>query len=78
VYQLYHKIKCQGLSDLGILCKWKRSYGLSFVNFTNHKIITTKHGEYLTVITKDYDMINLNIDKNIENEVLKWSQQELN
>ena len=33
---------------------------------TNHKIIRTKHGEYITVITKDYDMINLNIDKNIE------------
>ena len=39
VYRLYHKIKCQGLSDFGILCKWKRSYGLRFVNYTKLKII---------------------------------------
>lgn len=39
VYKQDHKIKCQGLSDLGILCKLERSYGLSFVNFTKLKII---------------------------------------
>ena len=39
---------------------------MSGIYITNHKIITTKHGQYITVITKDYDMINLNIDKNIE------------
>lgn len=33
---------------------------------TNHKIIRTKQGQYITVITKGYDTINLNIDKNIE------------
>ena len=33
---------------------------------TNHKIIRTKHGEYITVITEDYDIYNVNIDKNIE------------
>ena len=33
---------------------------------TNHKIIRTKQGEYITVITKGYDTINLNIDTNIE------------
>ena len=36
------------------------------IYITNHKIIRTKQGQYITVITKDYDMINLNIDKNIE------------
>ena len=36
------------------------------IYITNHKIITTKHGQYITVITKGYDTINLNIDKNIE------------
>lgn len=39
---------------------------MSGIYITNHKIIRTKHGQYITVITKDYDMINLNIDKNIE------------
>ena len=39
---------------------------MSGIYITNHKIITTKHGEYITVITKGYDTINLNIDKKIE------------
>ena len=33
---------------------------------TNHKIIRTKQGQFITVITKGYDTINLNIEKNIE------------
>ena len=39
---------------------------MSEIYITNNKIIRTKHGEYITVITEDFDMINLNIDKKIE------------
>ncbi len=33
---------------------------------TNHKIITTKHGQYITILTEDFNIYNVNIDKNIE------------
>ena len=39
---------------------------MSGIYITNHTIITTKHGQYINIITEDYDMYNLNIDKNIE------------
>jgi hypothetical protein len=39
---------------------------MSGIYLTNHKIIRTKHGTYITIITEDFDMINLNIDQNIE------------
>jgi hypothetical protein len=39
---------------------------MSGILLTNHKIIRTKHGQYITIFTEDFDMINLNIDKNIE------------
>jgi hypothetical protein len=39
---------------------------MSGIYITNHKIISTKHGRYINIITEDYDIYNLNIDKNIE------------
>ena len=33
---------------------------------TNHKIIRTKHGQYITIFTEDFNMYNLNVEKNIE------------
>ena len=39
---------------------------MSGIYLTNNKIIRTKHGQYITIFTEDFDMINLNIDKNIE------------
>ena len=33
---------------------------------TNHKIIRTKHGNYITIITEDFDILNKNIDQKIE------------
>ena len=39
---------------------------MSGIYLTNNKIIRTKHGQYITIFTEDFDMINLNIDKIIE------------
>ena len=39
---------------------------MSGIYITNHTIITTKHGQYINIITEDFDMININIDKKIE------------
>jgi hypothetical protein len=39
---------------------------MSGILLTNHKIIRTKHGAYITIITEDFDILNKNIDKNIE------------
>ena len=39
---------------------------MSGIYLANNKIIRTKHGQYITIFTEDFDMINLNIDKNIE------------
>ena len=39
---------------------------MSGIFLTNHKIIRTKHGAYITIITEDFDILNKNIDKNIE------------
>jgi hypothetical protein len=39
---------------------------MSGIYLTNHKIIRTKHGAYITIITEDYDFFNKNIDQHIE------------
>ena len=39
---------------------------MSYIYLTNHKIIRTNHGQYINIITEDYDIYNLNVDKNIE------------
>jgi hypothetical protein len=39
---------------------------MSGIYLTNHKIIRTKHGEYITIITEDYDKLYINIDQHIE------------
>jgi hypothetical protein len=39
---------------------------MSEILLTNHKIIRTKHGAYITIITEDFDILNINIDKKIE------------
>ena len=39
---------------------------MSGIYITNHTIITTKHGEYITIITEDFDKLYINIDQNIE------------
>ena len=39
---------------------------MSGILITNHKIIRTKHGNYITIITEDFDILNKNIDQKIE------------
>ena len=39
---------------------------MSKILLTNNKIIRTKHGAYITIITEDFDILNKNIDKKIE------------
>jgi hypothetical protein len=39
---------------------------MSGIYLTNHKIIRTKHGAYITIITEDFDKLYINIDQNIE------------
>jgi hypothetical protein len=39
---------------------------MSGIYLTNHKIIRTKHGEYITIITEDFDKLYINIDQKIE------------
>ena len=39
---------------------------MSGIYLTNHKIIRTKHGAYITIITDDYDKLYINIDQHIE------------
>jgi hypothetical protein len=39
---------------------------MSGIYLTNHKIIRTNHGKYITIITEDFDIFNKNIDKKIE------------
>ena len=39
---------------------------MSGILLTNHKIIRTKHGAYITIITEDFDILNKNIDQKIE------------
>jgi hypothetical protein len=40
---------------------------MSEIIFIKHKIIRTNHGQYINVITEDFDILNVNIDKKIEN-----------
>ncbi len=39
---------------------------MSGILLTNHKIIRTKHGAYITIITEDFVILKKHIDKNIE------------
>jgi hypothetical protein len=39
---------------------------MSGILLTNYKIIRTKHGAYITIITEDYDILKKNIDEFIE------------
>jgi hypothetical protein len=39
---------------------------MSEIIFIKNKIIRTKHGEYITIITEDFDILNINIDTKIE------------
>ena len=39
---------------------------MSEIIFINNKIISTKHGRYINTISEDFDIFNINIDKNIE------------
>jgi hypothetical protein len=39
---------------------------MSEIFLTNHKIIRTSHGKYITIITEDLDIFNKNIDQKIE------------
>ena len=39
---------------------------MSEIIFIKNKIIRTNHGNYITIITEDFDILNVNIDKNIE------------
>jgi hypothetical protein len=39
---------------------------MSGILITNHKIIRTKHGQYINIITEDFDKLYINIDRNIE------------
>jgi hypothetical protein len=39
---------------------------MSEIIFIKHKIIRTNHGQYINVITEDFDKLYINIDQNIE------------
>jgi hypothetical protein len=36
---------------------------MSEIYIKNHKIISTKHGKYMKIITRDFDIFNKNIQK---------------